>query len=103
MLGSWAVIGQVLLRGPARPRKRTILPPSTLKPDKCQKMAFKVEDILTFSELLNEMLRDGLELGGVNSEHLLQSLDLLHEILWHIGHGACNAMLARIRKDNKAK
>ncbi len=44
------------------------------------------------------MLSDRLELGGVNREHLLQSLDLLHEVLWHIGHGAWDAMLALVWK-----
>jgi hypothetical protein len=44
------------------------------------------------------MISDGLELGGINSEELFQTLDLLHQVLWHIGHGACNIMLAKIRR-----
>jgi hypothetical protein len=53
-------------------------------------------EIHTFGKLLDEMLGNGLELGGVNIKHLLQSLDFLQEILWHIGHRTCQAMLVRV-------
>ena len=59
--------------------------------------------IHTFGKLLDEMLGNGLELGGVNIKHLLQTLDFLQEILWHIGHRTWNAMLVRIWNYIEAK
>jgi hypothetical protein len=41
----------------------------------------------TLRKLSNEMLGDGLQLGLVYGEHLLESLDFLQKVLWHIGHG----------------
>ena len=41
------------------------------------------------------MVSDGLEFGGIDGEQVLQPLDLMKKILWHIGHGACNDMLAK--------
>lgn len=53
-------------------------------------------EIHTFGKLLDEMLGNGLELGGVNRKHFLQALNFLQEILWHIGHRTWNAMSVRI-------
>lgn len=33
------------------------------------------------------MLGDGLQLGLIYGEQLLQSLDFLQKVFWHIGHG----------------
>jgi hypothetical protein len=42
-------------------------------------------------ELADKVLTDGLELGGVHQEGLLELLDLLHEIMRDVGHGALTA------------
>ena len=42
-------------------------------------------------ELTDEVLADGLELGGVHHEGLLELLDLLQEVMRDVGHGALTA------------
>lgn len=42
-------------------------------------------------ELADEVVADGLELGGVHDEGLLELLDLLHQIVRDVGHGALTA------------
>lgn len=45
----------------------------------------------TLLELGDEVVADLLELGGVNDEQILQSLDLLHQVVGDVGHGALAA------------
>jgi hypothetical protein len=40
----------------------------------------------TFCKFGDKVLGDSLQLLGVNGEKLFESLNLLHKILWHIGH-----------------
>lgn len=70
-----------------------MLPPSTLKPAKCQQVFLEIEDSLTFGKFFDEMLCNALELSSINCEHVFESLDFLHQVLWHIGHGAWDPML----------
>lgn len=45
----------------------------------------------TLLELADEVVADGLELGGVHDEVVLELLDFLHEIVRDVGHGALTA------------
>jgi hypothetical protein len=96
MLGSLAARCQYLLMGFTK--NEETYNATTFDSQTCVILArvLQIRGFLTFGKLLDEMLGDGLELSGINSEQLLQPLDLLHKVLWHIGHGACNRMLAKI-------
>jgi len=45
----------------------------------------------TLLELANEVVADGLELGGVHDELILELLDLLHQVVRDVCHGALTA------------
>lgn len=49
----------------------------------------------TFLELLDEVVDNLLQLGAVHREEVLELLDLLQEILRHIGHGSWLTLSAR--------
>ena len=45
----------------------------------------------TLLELANEVVADGLEFGGVHDELIFELLDLLHQVVRDVGHGALTA------------
>ena len=45
----------------------------------------------TLLELANEVVADGLEFGGVHDELIFELLDLLHQVMRDVGHGALTA------------
>lgn len=63
-----------------------MLPPSTLRPEVLLSATFTFhkKSLPTFREFIYEMVRDFLELGGLNGELTLQLLDFLLEGLWDI-------------------
>lgn len=72
-----------------------MVPPSTVKPAfmLIRRMVVKRLEP-TFLELRDKTLGNLLELWCVDGKELLETLDLLEKVPWHIGHGSCSPALS---------
>lgn len=70
-----------------------MLPPSLVRPEKLVSTgeASVADYERTLGELGDEVLSDGLELGGIDGEDLLDLTDRLHGVLGNIGLRPCAA------------
>ena len=64
-----------------------MLPPSLVKPLKCQHpRSPEICALLTLGELRDKVVGDFLQLLGVNGEELLEALDFFEKVSGHVGH-----------------